>query len=357
MHADGLQSSIFEGGFGMNRYRRVVTAATVMVVAGTASAYGQEKIRLKFAHGYPANHFLWEEGGKVFADAVTSATNGRVEFDVFPANQLGKDSLAILNTGLADIAMITPAYLPSKMPLTAVTELPGMFSTSCEGSGKFQEIAKAGGALDENEYKPLGLHLLFPYSAPPFSLSTTSKSVTDLNSLAGLKIRVAGGAMAKIISSLGGVPVQLSAPEMYDALTRGTVDGAIYSRMSLAAIKLEEVLKYSVDGVRLGAGSIIVAMSDKAWNSMPDDVKAVMAEASVSARNTLCKWSDDREAVISNTLVEDKGWKINTLSDAEAKIWNTHMADVSKSWADELDASGRKGTAVLEAMRNATAGQ
>lgn len=338
----------------MNRhFYGLAMLATVAAFSVAMPASAEETIRLKISHGYPASHFLWEEGGKVLADEVTARTNGKVQYDVFPADQLGKDPLGILNSGLADIAIITPAYISAKMPLTAVTELPNMFSTSCEGGDKFQTLAADGGALGENEYKPLGLHVLYTYTAAPFALSTVSKEISTLDDVAGLKVRVAGGAMSKVISGLGGIPIQLAAPEIYDALSRGTLDAAMYSRFAVSAIKLEGVLKHSVDGVRLGSGAIVVATSEKIWNSWPEDVRAAMQEAADVARKNLCKWSDDHEAKATRSLVEENGWKINVLSPEQVAIWKDRLAAVSDAWAQELDGMGRPGTEVLEAMRNA----
>ena len=97
------------------------------LLAATGSSVAQEKIKLKLAHGYPETHFLWQQGGKVFADAMTAATNGQVQFEVYPANQLGKEQFSSLTTGLADIAMITPAIAGGKLSLVmkSLGPLPG----------------------------------------------------------------------------------------------------------------------------------------------------------------------------------------------------------------------------------------
>ena len=93
-------------------------------------------------------------------------------FEVYPANQLGRDYLTLVNSGVADMAMIVTSYAPDKFPLSAVTELPGLYETSCDAVGKFWNIAQDGGKLDENEYKPLGLKAVF--------LVTTVLGVTGL---------------------------------------------------------------------------------------------------------------------------------------------------------------------------------
>ena len=72
---------------------------------------------------------------------------GKVTFEVYPANQLGRDYYSLLTSGLADIAMVIPFYAGDKFPATSVTELPGLSSGSCEATGKYWELAQPAGAL------------------------------------------------------------------------------------------------------------------------------------------------------------------------------------------------------------------
>lgn len=327
--------------------------SALVLLAATGAAVAQEKIKLKLAHGYPETHFLWQQGGKVFADAMTAATNGQVQFEVYPANQLGKEQFSSLTTGLADIAMITPAIAGGKLSLSSVSELPGLYQSSCEATGKFWALAKEGGLLNEAEYKPNRLHVVFVTTVPPYSLMTISKEVATLDALKGLKIRVAGGAMNKTVAALGGTPVQVAGAEMYDALSRGTVDGTIYSRMALNSFKLEPLMKYSVDGIRLGSGSIVMAMSERSLKALPANLRPALAEAGIKAQKHLCEYQDAQEAQVSKDLVEKNGWKMIKLSPEQAKLWGERVAEVNKAWAAELDASGRKGSAILDAFRNA----
>lgn len=313
----------------------------------------QDAVHLKLAHGYPATHFLWEHGVARFVDRVAEQTGGKVTFEVFPNSQLGKDQLALLSSGLADVALLTPAIAGGKLPLTSVTELPGLFGTSCEATRKFSEIAKEGGPLNEAEYKPLKLHVLYVLTVPPYTVITTKKPVASLADMSGLKIRVAGNAMTKTVGALGGVPVQIPGPEMFDALTRGTVDGALYSHMALPSLKLDQLFKYSVGGMSLGGGSVVLAMSDRAWEALPEDVKVAMNEAGPITEIESCSWQDEQEASFSKELAEERDWQIATLYPEEKAQWEARITEVAKDWAAEMESTGKPGDAILEAFRNA----
>ncbi len=327
--------------------------AAILAVCLPAVASAQETATLKFAHVFPADHYLWTHGGKVFADEVAAATDGRISFQVFPAAQLGKDYVTLLKSGIAESALLVPSYTPESLTLTSVSELPGLYSTSCEATGKLWAVAQAGGALNEAEYAPQRIHVLFVSTLPPFKVMTASKQVTEVGDLAGLKIRANGAAMDKTIRTLGATPIQVTAGELYDSLTRGTVDGGFWPFHSIPTYHLEDVFNYGVDGAQLGSGSVIFAMSDAAWEKLGAADQAAMTKAAADAQANLCQWLDAEEARARDELVAEKGLTVTTLTPDQAAVWQDKVAHVADDWAAELDGLGRPGTAILDAFRSA----
>jgi TRAP-type C4-dicarboxylate transport system substrate-binding protein len=334
-----------------------IAAFTGAFAATSFGVAAQAPQTLKFAYVLPASHYLWEQGAKGFTEAVTKATNGQVKFEYYPAAQLGKDKVAVLQSGLADVVMIIPSYTPDKLPLSAVSELPGFYSNSCEGTAKFWEITKPGGLLYEQELKPLGIRPLFAAILIPYRILTSSKQVSAIGDLAGQKIRANGGAMDKTVRALGAVPVRASSPELYDAVSRGTVDGALFTLNALEQYSLQQVLKHMVEGPQLGSAGIIFAMSEKGWNALPDNVKEAMTKAAETSQKELCKWMDNDERQVREKFVSAGTMKPATLSADEVAVWQKRVSTVASEWAKELDSVGKKGTALLEAFRNAKASQ
>ncbi len=334
---------------------RYAAVATFAVVAAANPALAQSPRVLKLAHVFPATHYLWTQGGQVFANEVEKASGGRIKFEVYPAGQLGKDLLALFNSGLADLAILIPSYAPEKFPLTSVAELPGLHDSSCDGTARLWNVAKPGAMLSEGEFKSLGFHPLFVNVLPPYGVMTTSKSIANLDVLAGLKIRANGPAMDKTVRSLGAVPVRVSSPELYDALTRGTVDGAFFAYQGLIGPGLQKILKYSVTGAQLGAGAIVYGVSTKTWNGLPDDVKQMMTKAGLTAQETLCKWSDAEDAKAKEKIVAQDGHTLKTLSPQEAAQWNGKVSAVAEAWTKEMDAAGKKGSELLRAYKGSPA--
>lgn len=329
-------------------------AATTLALAVTTGARAET---LKFAHPLSNTHYAYEQGLKQFTDAVTAKTNGEVTFDVYPSNQLGKDYLTLLSSGLVDVAMIVPAYAADKFPLSSVTELPGLYGTSCEGTDMSWAMMKPGGVLDQQELAPLGIRVLFAEALTPNSFMTISKKVETLDDAAGLKIYANGAAMDKAIRALGAVPVTLTAAELYDSMTRGTVDGAGFPYASAAQYKLDSVVHYAVNGTRLGATIFLVAISDRAWSKLSEPMQQALTEAGAEAQQHLCTWLDADLEKTRSRFETEHGHVVTTLSPEQQALWAERLDTVADAWVTEMDAAGKDGTGVLAAMRSAAGTQ
>ena len=330
-----------------------LAALAALPFVGSQAAAQDKQTTIKLTHVFPATHYLWLQGGKIFADEIDKRTSGKVKFEVYPAGQLGKDLLALLKSGLADMVILSPSYAPDKLPLTSVSELPGLYSTSCEATVRFWKLAQEGGPIYEAELKALGALPLFVFTLPPYNILTVSKDVRTLADLAGLKVRAGGSAMDKTIRALGAASVRIPSPELYDAMTRGTVDGAFFPYAGLHQFKLEQIFKFAVDGAQLGSGSVVYAISTKSWQGLPEDVRKAMREAGLIAQSHLCRAQEAAEVSARERIAKENGIKVFKLPADEAAIWQQRVSGVTDAWAKELDAAGRPGSAILKAFKEA----
>lgn len=337
----------------MKQKTTFIAAVIAALSAPAGIAMAQETITLRFTQPWPDNHPQWKFGGQVFVDHVSRATNGQVEFELYHAAQLGNDSLALLSSGLTDIALMSTGYAPDRMPLSNVTELPGFFVGACDANRMFRHIAMPGGALYENEYKDLGLQPIYVAMSPAASIVLGNASVDSLDDLRGLKLRASGGGFTEVAAGMGAVPVQTVASELYDALSRGTIDGALYYYVGMPSFSLEDVFKSGVDNLHLGASSVLTVMTDDRWAEMPPNVQEAMAEGAKLAEESLCQWFDENETGLRDQMVAEGGFQLTSLPEADLQEWDGIATQIAENWAKRLDDNGRKGSEVLEAYREA----
>lgn len=333
------------------RMFRTLAAGLLMSAALSMPAGAQDQIVLKATHLFPNALYIWKEGPQVLIDHVEKATNGKVKVEVYPSGQLGKDTLSALESGLADIALLIPSYTSDRLPLSSAAEMPGLFSTSCEGTEKYWPVAKPGGILDKAEYAPRAVRVLMVNVQVPYMITTTRKPPEGMDALKGLKLRAVGSSMQKTVGQLGAVPVQISAPELFDALSRGTVDGALYNYTGMPDYQLEKQFKFSAEGPRLGTTLLTLGMREETWQKLPDDVKAAFEEGALVAQKNACEWQDKNNTDIRDRIVASEGHTVVKLSPEEVARWEAAVAGVADTWVSELSAAGKDGKVILDALR------
>jgi TRAP-type C4-dicarboxylate transport system substrate-binding protein len=169
----------------------------------------------------------------------------------------------------------------------------------------------------------------------------------------GLKIRTPGGGMDLTVLGLGAVPIRVSPPEMYESMSRGTLDGALLAYQSAVSYHLPALLKSGTIGQDLGTVAITFSIGDKAWDRLPVDIRQVLADAGRELSETACDRFDEAERTAIDT-VRKAGVRLVTL--AEDPTEAEAFAQVRNDWASRLDARGKPGSAVLAAfLREAAA--
>ena len=313
--------------------------------------HSQEKLRV--ADALPVGHYISEYAAKFWMQEVTSRTNGSVQFEYYPAEQLGKakDMLSLAQSGVADIAYVATSYISDKLPLSSVAELPGSFSTSCEGTLAYWKLAIGDGIIAKRDFEPNGVRVLFALSLPPYQLLTAKRKFDSISSAKGLKIRIPGGAaLDAMVGALKAVPVRISSPELHESLSRGTIDGLLFPYGSSITYDLVSLLKYSTIGENFGSAVIVYLISDARWKKLTPDTQRAMTEAGEAATRRGCSMMDkdvDSDAV----KLRKGGLEVLALQPTMRAELAKINAAVSQEWAESLDKRGKPGSEVLKAYR------
>lgn len=330
---------------------RTFSALVLSVAAG--SALSQDKtIVLRVADSFPANHYVVDYATKFWMDSVTKATGGAVKFEYYPSEQLGKakDFLALTQSGVTDIAYVAPSFVSDKMPLSAVAELPGGFATSCAGATAFWKLVKDG-ILAQKEFQPNGVRAIFAVVLPPYQIFTKGKLESARN-LEGMKVYTAGGAKELVVRKLKAVPIKMATPEVFESLSRGTIDGALFPYASLFPYNIHTLVKYGTVGESFGSFAATYVINEARYGKLPAHVQKAMADASEATVSRAC-------ALIDNDLdkqiekAKQSGITIVKFPASERNDIDAAMASVSNEWAQGLDKRGKAGSETLKAFQDA----
>lgn len=328
---------------------KVTTLATATAIALAAPVSAET---YKVAHVFSAKHWMFSEGITTFMNNVKELSGGAIDFEVYHAGQLGKESTVVIGSGLADMGVINASYEVEKLALSSVAELPGFHNNSCQGGRRQMAMSGEDGILHKEEYSKLGIRVVYTQVLPPYTVQTNTKVVESVEDMKGLKLR-ANGSMAKAVNALGGVPLQVTSPEFYDALKRGVVDGGMWPVGSTRQVGLEDVLNHEVDGPAMGGGVATFVINEKVFQSMDKATQDLIMEAGRRTTDYMCNWLDNKDASERADMVAAGTLTVHKLSDEEAAKWSALTAHVAEEWVAEMESKGRPGKAVYAAQQEA----
>ncbi|MGV8989610.1 MAG: TRAP transporter substrate-binding protein DctP [Cypionkella sp.] len=328
-------------------------ASGSILIAGLAAAQDCTPITLKLADSFPTTHVISVQGAQYFIDEVNKRSEGKISIEYFPASQLGKarDFLALLQSGLVHIAYVAPSYVSEKIPLSDMASLPGLFSDVCAGSRAYGQLTTAG-PVAENDFQDQRFRLLFATPVPPYQVSGPKVPINSLDDLKGRKIRSTGAVTNLVVEALGGVPVNISEADTYDALDRGTIDFNLGPYRFFRGYDLYDQTKFGTVGFGLANIVVTYSISTDAWDKLPTAAQTVLTEADTATADHLCRAHENEN---------DKA--IQDMTDLGATFYKATPKDLAKfdataktlqdRWAEAPDARGFKGSETLDAVKAA----
>lgn len=267
----------------MQTRRNLIKQTAAGIFAAALMAPGllqaQESFTFSLADSLPTTHYTYDITQE-WIKLLEKRSDGRIKIVHYPAGQVAsaQDMLDAIQNRIADIAYLPVQYFAEKMPLATVGSLPiPELQPSVEALDRaYLEIGK--GILDEAEMRDAGVRVVRASTTSYYNIHMKTKKIEKLEDLAGMKIRVGGNVQQTTVQALGGIPVTMVPPEMYNALQNGTLDGTVFSLPSVNSYKLDDLLKYSTNNLNLGVFATYFAMNRELWESLPEDIRTIFDE-------------------------------------------------------------------------------
>lgn len=330
-----------------------VLAGSLLSVGSTALA--QEKIVLRVADYLPPSHYLIRFATKHWIDTVVKQSNGRIEIKHFPSEQLGKakDMLSLAQSGVADMAGIVPGFVSDRMPMSTISELPGQYRNACHGTAAIGELMMSS-AMVKEELEPNNVVVILAIATAPYTLFSKRDRLASLDDMKGLKIRTLGGVMGRTVEKVGGASVQMASPEIYESLSRGTVDGLAYTYSALVSNGFHKLTKSALGDINFGGSAFAYVMSKQRWNALPADIQKILMGAGQEAAKYACR-EIDRDEQEAREKAKQSGIKIfSPTAGDKAKMSQIVDEEVAK-WVLDGARRGKPSDAVYKTLRAALA--
>ncbi len=244
----------------------------------------------------------------------------RIEIQIFPDGQLGKDTAVIdgMRMGTHD-ALIVATPITTIDSMFSIFDLPYIVTSreEVEVITKSELGEKLNASLLENGF----VNVAF-WNGGFRQITNNERPVIKPEDLKGLKIRVpASASRLALLQSLGANPTSLSFGELFSALQQGVVDGQENPITVLSANSFAEVQKYLSMTNHVYTMYYVIFPVSK-WESYPKDVQDALRSAF--------------------TTVQDETWSIEEKLNAD-----TYKAIEGKMEINEVDLEAFKAAAAF----------
>jgi len=304
-------------------------------------------IKLTYSNFFPPKH-VQSILGQQWCDEVEKRTDGKVIVEYYPGQTLTKSKQVYdgVVTGLSDVGMCLFAYTKGRFPVMEAVDLPLGYSSGVQATKVVNDV--------NNEFKPKELsdtQVMYLHAHGAGVLHTKGKAVRTMEDFKGMKFR-GHGTSAQVIKALGGTPVSLPMPELYQSLQKGIVQGALYPIEVNKGWRMGEVVDYLTNSLSIAyTSSFYVVMNKQKWSKIPIDLQKIISQIN---QEWIPKHGQawDESDKVGLAYFKSLGHEVIELSSAESKRWEKTIAPVIDHYIDQMDKKGFEGKKIVGFVKN-----
>ena len=301
----------------------VLLAFSVIVLAETHAA----PVTIRFSASMPGHNFMTKqcvEWGKL----VDQNSGGELKVQIFDSAQLYKDNELIkaIQTGAVDAGIMGSPFMGAQLiPTIRVFQMPFLFHT-VDDMIKVYHSKVGAGWKETAEKKGIKVMGLVVHPSPEDQLIAAVKPVKVPGDLKGMTIRVIGPDDAAVMKKWGAAPSFIPGMDVYPALQRGTLQGAIGSVMLQVDLKRYEVAPYAVF-LPLAGAQAYYGMNKEVFDKLTPKQQKALVDASTTMESRTKEMTMKDLAVAMEQLKKVmKG--LHTPTPQEMAQWREGVADM-----------------------------
>lgn len=304
---------------------------------------------------HPETHWAVTVGIVPYMECVKETSGGEIDYNLFASGQIASADASIeaLNSNLAQLAYIVASRLTSELPLVNLAQLPNMGVDAKQMLRAFRQQVEDGGPIAD-ELKAQHLVPLMVNPFPAYQLGMRDRSKKTVASISGSKLHVGGGSQSAAVEALGGVPVRMTASDIYVGLQQGIVDGYLLNIASADTYSLQEVTGTISTNANFASTMAFLAMNDAKFESLSPEHQAILRECGAKVEATLAAYADDQTSILEEKF-RSVGVDVYAFDEAELELLNERLDASAAVFVKRLDDLGLPGTQAYDQYRAALA--
>lgn len=325
-------------------------AAAALAAPGLAQGATQWRMVTSWPKNLPGPGVTAER----LAKRISAMSDGRLAVRVYAAGELvgGLQVFDAVAEGTADMGHTASFFWQGKIK-------PAVFFTAVPFGLTVPEhmawIYHGGGqALWDELY---GSFDIKPFMAGNTGMSMGGwyrREVNTLDDLRGLKLRMPGLG-GEVMRRLGATPVSVPPSDIMSALQSGLIDGTEFlgpwSDLALGFYKVAPYYYWPGFHEPNGTGEALI--SAKAWNGLPDDLKAVVDNACAAENAFAVAETAWENAIALDALISEHGVSVRPFPDEVLKAARAASEEVLAGFAEQDELANRIFRSFVEARKQA----
>ena len=328
----------------------MLRAFALAIAAAASAAASAQPVTLKFASFEPPQAPITGSVFTPWAKEVSAASGGTLKIDIYPGGTLGRNplqQLKLVQDGVADLTWTVPGYTPGRFDDTQVAELPFLVTDATSGSLAMTKLHQQGLLRGFDDLK------LLLIGTVPANNVHSREPVKSLADLKGRKIRAGSSQIAKLVETLGAVPVQLGAPQVAESLARGVIDASLNEWNFVATFKIDEVVRNHTV-LPMGTVAVMVPMMKAKYDALPAQAKAALDQHTGEALARRFGAVVDKTNDATRERVTRSGKNsVVVLPPAEQQAWRAAVQPVTDAWRKSSAQNEKIYQAFTEALKQA----
>lgn len=317
--------------------KRIALSALAVAASTFASLAGAQTV-LTVSSWLPPSHAL-SATQKDWCDLLEKNTAGKMKCNILPRGvSAAPGTFDAVKNGLADVSYTVHGYTPGRFVMSQMAEFPFLGNSAESISVAFSRIAAKHPEFAKEHQ---GVKVLALFTHGPGIVFNTKRPITNVADLDGLKFRVGGGMVNEISKKLGMNVTLKPAPDSYELLSGGVMDGTLFPAESTESFKIDKIVRYATTFPGgLYNTSFVAIMNQARYDKLSADEKKAIDAISGETYARMFGRAWDKVDLRATALMQANGVQITKADAKFVADVKTKTASLEAKWVADAKAAG-----------------
>ena len=320
--------------------KRLATSSIAAAITALFTSVAGAQTVLTVSSWLPPSHAL-SATQKDWCDLLEKNTAGKMKCNILPRGvSAAPGTYDAVKNGLADVSYTVHGYTPGRFVLAQMAEFPFLGNSAESVAVAFNRIAAKHPEFNKEHQ---GVKVLTLYTHGPGIVFNTKRPITKVEDLSGLKFRVGGGIVNEISKKLGMNATLKPAPDSYELLSGGVMDGTLFPAESSESFKIDKIIKFATTFPGgLYSTSFVAIMNRGRYDKLSADEKKAIDAISGEPYARMFGRAWDKVDLRATALMQANGVQITKADAKFVADVKARTAPLEVKWVSDAAAAGLK---------------